>query len=149
MLLGGLRRKHRFAEVVNAVPEQWRQFRSSGAVPGRLGNRAYGVICGADADTVEYLCGVEVGSFTGLPQDLGRMRIDERYYAVFPHRGHVSSLKATWEGVFEWLENSREYESAQRPDFEVYDETFDSRTGLGGVEIWIAVSARKLKAVDG
>jgi len=142
MLLVGLRRRHRFSEVVNGIPEQWGQFRSLGPVPGRIGTRSYGVICGATDDTVEYLCGVEVGSFAGLPEDLGRMRIDERYYAIFEHREHVSSLRAAWASVFEWLADSGEYESAHRPDFEVYDESFDPRTGVGGVEIWIAVLAR-------
>ncbi len=91
---------------------------------------AYGVMCGATSDAFEYMCAVEVGSFTGLPEHLGRMRIHAQDYAVFEHPENVSSIRATWE-----------------PDFEFYDESFDPLTGLGGVEIWISMSERKLNTV--
>jgi predicted transcriptional regulator YdeE len=29
--------------------------------------------------------------------------------------------------------------SANTPDFEVYDESFDGKTGQGGVEIWLGI----------
>jgi len=142
MLLGGLRRQHPLAAAASAIPGQWQQFRSLGPIDGRLGDRSYGVMCGVTSDALEYMCAVEVASLTELPASLGRMRIMAQRYAVFPHRGHVSSLKDTWEGVFRWLAETPDYESAQRPDFEVYAESFDPQTGLGGAEIWIAVSNR-------
>jgi AraC family transcriptional regulator len=75
------------------------------------------------------------------------MRIHAQDYAVFEHRENVSSIRSTWEQIFEWLAGTAAYESAHKPDFEVYDESFDPRTGLGGVEIWISLSERKLNTV--
>ncbi len=147
MLLGGLRRQHPHSESGSGIPEQWRQFQSIGRINGQLGTKVYGVMCGATADAFEYMCAVEVGSFGGLPEHLGRMRIHAQDYAVFGHRENVSSIRASWEQVFEWLAGTTAYESAQRPDFEVYDESFDPLTGLGGVEIWISLSERKLNPV--
>lgn len=140
MLLGGLRRHHTFAESGRGIPEQWQQFRSLGEIPGQLGTTVYGALCGADASGFEYLCGIEVESFAALSGDLGRMRILEQQYAVFLHPEHVSEIRTTWEGILnEWLPKS-DYQSAQRPDFEVYDQEFDPLTGLGGVEIWLAIA---------
>jgi predicted transcriptional regulator YdeE/heme-degrading monooxygenase HmoA len=147
MLLAGLRRHHSFAESGSGITEQWQQFRSIGHVNGQVGMTAYGVMCAATPDGLEYMCAVEVDSFAELPEHLGRMRIQAQDYAVFIHQGQVSSIRTTWEEIFKWLAEARGYESAHRPDFEVYDKSFDPLTGLGGVEIWISVSERKLNPV--
>ncbi|NTU45818.1 MAG: AraC family transcriptional regulator, partial [Chlorobiaceae bacterium] len=108
-------------------------------VPGQLGITCYGVMCGHDAEGIEYMSGVEVDSFAGLPSELGRMRILEEEYAVFVHQGQVSTIRATWERILhKWLPNGG-YLSAHKPDFEVYDQRFDIRTGSGEVEIWISI----------
>lgn len=140
MLLGGLRRHHAFAESGDSIPDQWKQFQSLGHIPGQLGTTFYGVVCGHDSNGFEYMCGVEVESFNELPSDLGRMRILAENYAVFLHREHVSTIRTTWDRILkEWLPSSN-YQSAHRPDFEVYDRQFDPQTGLGGVEIWISIT---------
>jgi predicted transcriptional regulator YdeE len=140
MLLGGLRRHHAFAESGRGIPEQWRQFEPLlGRIPGQVGTTTYGAMCGSDASGFEYMCAVEVESFSALPGDLGRMRIAEQHYAVFLHRGNVSAIQGTWGRILnEWLPNCG-YRSANKPDFEVYDQRFDPRTGLGDVEIWISI----------
>jgi AraC family transcriptional regulator len=142
MLLGGLRRRHPFLEAGRTIPEQWQQFQAIGQVPGQVGANVYGVMCGSGPDGFEYMCAVEVESFAGLPDTLGRMRIQAQDYAVFEHRGHVSTMRSTWDGIFGWLSGAVSYQSAHKPDFEVYDKGFDPLTGLGGAEIWISI-ARK------
>jgi AraC family transcriptional regulator len=140
MLLGGLRRRHEFAELARSIPEQWRQFESMAPIPGRLGTDCYGVICGTHTDGFEYMCAVEVAGLDRLPAELGRMRIAEQRYAVFRHADQVSTIAATWQRILhEWLPAAGCL-SAQRPDFERYDSAFDPATGLGGVEIWIAIA---------
>lgn len=140
MLLGGLRRYHAFSGAARSIPEQWRQFQSLGQIPGQVGTTAYGVTCGHDDGGFEYMCGVEVESFDALPADLGRIRITAQQYAVFLHRGHVSAIGTTWGRISqEWLPSSG-YQSAHRPDFEVYDRQFDPSTGLGDIEIWISIA---------
>ncbi len=142
MLLGGLRRYYAFAESSKNISEQWQQFEPLIPLSGQIGTTAYGVMCGHDADGFEYMCGVEVESFTGLPNDLGRMRVTAQHYAVFLHREHVSTIRTTWERILkEWLPHAS-YQSADKPAFEVYDQRFDPRTGLGGVEIWLSVSPK-------
>ncbi|HSB11377.1 MAG TPA: GyrI-like domain-containing protein [Blastocatellia bacterium] len=143
MLLSGLRRQHPFSESGRSLPAQWEQFRSIGQIPGRLGANVYGVMCGHNSDGFEYMCAVEVESFAALPDGFGRMRVQAQDYGVFEHRGHVSTIRTTWERIFEWLSTSASYQSANKPDFEVYRETFDSHTGVGGVEIWISIARRQ------
>jgi len=142
MLLGGLRRLHPYSESGSGIADQWRQFQSIDRIPGQLGTNVYGVMCGHSADGFEYMCAVQVEDLAGLPESLGRMRIQPQEYGVFEHRGPVSSIRRTWEGILEWLARSDSYQSAHKPDFEVYDETFDPVTGVGRVEIWISISPK-------
>ena len=142
MLLGGLRLSHPFSESGSSIAEQWRQFQSIDRIPGRLGTNVYGVMCGSNAGGFEYMCAVEVENLADLPDSLGRMRIQAQEYGVFEHRGDRSTIPTTWESIFEWLTNSGIYQSAHRPDFEVYDDTIDSATGSGRVEIWVSISRK-------
>ena len=142
MLFAGIRRKHTFASMGKDIPRQWDDFLKLGELPGQVGTTAYGAICGGDpkTQTMEYMCAVEVKSFDALPKDLGRMRVPAGVrYAVFLHAGNVATIQDTWKQIFSvWLPSSG-MQSAQTPDFEVYDERFDGATGNGGVEIWLGV----------
>jgi AraC family transcriptional regulator len=114
-----------------------------GTVPGQTPNVAYGVCMNADEDgTMEYLCGVEVPSFQGIPDDFATVRIPPRRYAVFTHEGHVSAIRATWAAIFRTGLPALGRAMADAPDFERYDERFDGRTGHGTVEIWIPLAER-------
>ena len=140
MLLGGLRRQYAFADSAHGMPKQWQQFQSIGQIPGQLGAKHYGVMCGENPDGFEYMCGVEVESFAQLPGDFGRMRIAEQQYAVFLHRGHASTIQVTWKRIRnDWLPGSN-YQSAHKPDFEVYDQQYDAVAGDGSVEIWLSIA---------
>jgi AraC family transcriptional regulator len=145
MLFAGIRRKHTFASMGRDIPVQWDDFQKLGDLPGQVGKTAYGAICGGDpqTQTMEYLCGVEVQSFDALPKELGRMRVPAVRYAVFRHEGNVAGIQSTWKAILsEWLPSSG-LRTANTPDFEVYDETFDGKTGEGGVEIWLGVQPAK------
>jgi predicted transcriptional regulator YdeE len=143
MLFAGIRRKHTFTKMGEDIPGQWEDFIKLGKLPGQVGATAYGAICGADpkTQTMEYLCAVEVQSFDALPKDLGRMRVPAVRYAVFRHEGNVATIQSTWQQIFAWLPSSG-MQSAETPDFEVYDERFDGATGEGGVEIWVGVKPK-------
>jgi predicted transcriptional regulator YdeE len=143
MLLGGLRRHHATADPSATIASQWAEFAALGALPGQCDPVAYGVVCGSDAaaGTFEYMCAAEVASLDALPPALGRMRVPAQRYAVFTHRGHASSLRATWDAIWrDWLPRSGHH-PANTPDFERYDARFDPRTGAGEVEIWFPVAA--------
>jgi predicted transcriptional regulator YdeE len=142
MLFAGIRRHHAFARAGAEIPQQWREFEKLGTLTGQVGTTAYGAICGGDpkTQTMEYMCAVEVASFDGLPKELGRMRVPAARYAVFRHDGNVSTVRATWDKIFsEWLPSSG-LRSNNTPDFEVYGEQFDPKTGDGGIEIWVPVA---------
>jgi AraC family transcriptional regulator len=140
MLLAGLRRVHPFTGMSRGIPMQWEEFRRMGPPPGRQGTASYGVICGASMaeQSMEYMCAVEVASLQDVPPEYGRMRITAQRYAVFTHEGSVSTLENTWGAIWEWLPRSG-FQSAQKPDFEMYDERFDPHSGSGIIEIRVAV----------
>jgi AraC family transcriptional regulator len=141
MLLAGIRQHHAFADAVNTIPPQWEAFRQLRSIPGAIGTTTYGVVCGNDvaAQTFEYMCAIEVTDFESLPADLGRVRILTQQYAVFTHTGHISGIQTTWNSIWnEWLPASG-YLPADVPDFEIYDDRFDPKTGMGLVEIWFPI----------
>jgi len=123
------------------IPAQWQRFLPSfGHVPGQVGRVAYGVRYNGDDDgNFDYLCGVEVGTFTGLAARFDRVRVPEHRYAVFRHAEHVATIRRTQHTIWStWLPESG-YEAADAPTFERYGEEFDGATGLGGVEIWLPI----------
>jgi AraC family transcriptional regulator len=123
------------------IPAQWQRFLPSfGHLPGQVGRVAYGVRYNDDDDgNFDYLCGVEVGTFTGLPASFDRVRVPEHRYAVFRHAEHVSTIRRTHHTIWStWLPQS-EHEAADAPSFERYGEEFDGATGLGGIEIWLPI----------
>lgn len=123
------------------IPGMWHRFHQEVAdIPARVGNVAYGVCCnGDDAGNFDYIAGVEVADFSGLPRGFGRIRIPEQRYAVFTHKDHVASIRRTVNTIWnQWLPASG-LKAADAPNFERYDEKFDPATGNGGFEIWLPV----------
>jgi AraC family transcriptional regulator len=141
MLLGGLRQRHELAAADLDLARQWQEFKSRPELPGRVGANCYGVMCGADSAGFEYMCGVEVESFVGLPAETGRMRVPAQRYAVFAHHARTATLRFTWLQILEWLA-SGDFESAHAPDFELYGPDSDPIGGVGAVEVWVGVVPR-------
>lgn len=144
MLLAGLRRTHAFAEAERTVPAQWAEFTELAAVAGLDAPVTYGAICGTDmaAQRFEYMTAIEVPTFDGLAEAIGRMRVPAARYAVFEHHGSIATLRTTWDAILHsWYPASGERD-AGTPDFERYDARFDPATGTGTVEIWVPVVPR-------
>ncbi len=77
---------------------------------------------------------------TTCPGEFARIRIPAQRYAVFSHRGHISTLRATVYTIWnKWLPASG-HAHADAPDFERYDERFDAESGTGTVEIWLPIN---------
>ena len=141
MLVAGVRRTHSFADASRGIAEQWAALAARGSTARQVGDARYGVICSGDpdAETVDYLCGVEVESFGGLGDEVGKVRIPAAHYAVFAHRGGLATLGETWDAIFGgWLPRSGRH-PAQSPDFELYDERLDPATGSGEIELWVPI----------
>jgi len=120
------------------MPAQWGEFVPYiGHITGQRGSQTYGVLYNDAEGSIDYLTGVEVTAFSGLPEGFSHLRIPANRYAVFTHTGHVSTIGSTWNAIWsDWFPRSG-HEAADAPMFERYPETFDSRTGSGGFEIWI------------
>jgi AraC family transcriptional regulator len=123
------------------IPFAWQRFMPYfGQIPGQIGNVTYGVKANSDdGGNFEYIAGVEVATFEDVQRELTRLRLATQTYAIFEHRGHVSTIRNTFAEIYgTWLPQAG-LALADAPDFERYDERFDPHTGCGTVELWIPV----------
>jgi AraC family transcriptional regulator len=125
------------------IPAQWNRFLPHfGHIQGQIGNIAYGVIYNSDdSGGFDYICGVAVNEFPAYPPEFTRLRIPAQTYAVFEHRDHISAIASTWKAIWEHHLAAAGFQAQDAPALERYDERFDGRTGLGGLEIWIPVKS--------
>jgi AraC family transcriptional regulator len=139
-LIFGLSQRYQCQNIA-AIPAHWNRFVPYlGQIPGQVGHTAYGVIWNSDdAGDFDYTCGVEVKEFPAQPAEFSRLRIPRQTYAVFEHREHISSIRGTFDFVWNHGLPGSGFKPAEAPTLEVYGEQFDGRTGLGGLEIWIPV----------
>jgi AraC family transcriptional regulator len=147
LLIAGLGGKYS-SDTHQNIPALWQRLQPHlGHVPGQVfpgrggkGGRTFGVCYNMDDDcSFDYLAGVEVSGFSGLPAEFERLRIPPQRYAVFTHREHVSTMHDVVTTIWtKWLPESG-YVAVDAPNFEYYDEEFDGRTGMGGYQIWIPI----------
>ena len=126
-----------------AIPSQWQRFAPHiGRVPGQVGDIAYGVCANFDNDgSFDYVCGVEVKAFADLPREFTAIRVPEQRYAVFTHRGHISTIPQTMQAIWQKGIVAANLKPADSASFERYDERFNPVTGDGEVEVWMALEA--------
>jgi AraC family transcriptional regulator len=143
MLLAGLSQRYNDA-TIPGVQAQWQRFAPFiGNIAGEIAGATYGVCHnGDDEGNVDYLSAVEVTDFSGLTNELARLRIAPARYAVFAIEDHVSAIRKVWRTIWErWLPDSG-HALADAPFFERYGESFNPQTGAGGFEIWLPLGAR-------
>lgn len=148
LLIAGVLQHYGCEDSGAGIPGQWRRLvphlgHIAGQVGGDLRDVTYGVCAnGDDHGNFDYLAGVEVNDFSGLPADFATLRIPPQRYAVFSHVDHISKIRTTMRAVWTiWLPAS-DYEAADAPLFERYGPRFNPRTGEGGLEIWLPVKAK-------
>lgn len=109
-----------------------------GNLAGQVDGTSYGLCYNPGEDgSFEYIAGVEVSAIDDLPPHFRHFRVQEQYYAVFRHLGHISTIHQTFFTVFNhWLPESS-YVLADAPEFEQYSPDFDPSQGKGHVDIWI------------
>jgi len=133
--------EHYSSETSAAIPALWQRFGPLiGHVPGQKGGTAYGVVYNTDeAGNMDYIAGVEVADFSRLSADLKSIRIAAQRYVVFAHREHISTIRRTWNTIWnKWFPESG-HQVVDAPVFEEYAETFDAHAGTGGVGLWIPI----------
>jgi AraC family transcriptional regulator len=144
MLVVGLSERHSF-DTVKDIAAQWQSFMSIyGQIPDKTESIPIGVVTNLDEDgNFEYVCGAEVAKFSMIPRTMVKLQVPAQNYAVFAHRDHVSTIGATYSAILNhWLtEHNRRL--ADGAVVERYLETFDPRTGFGGIEIWMPLEEAK------
>lgn len=139
-LVAGLGERYTF-DTNQGIPFLWQRFVPYiGHIEGQVGFATYGVCCNMDGSgSFEYIAGLEVRDFSELPPEFRRIRIPQQRYAVFRHRGHVSTIRSTVYTIWnKWLPRSG-YMLADSPDYEFYGEDFNGQTGTGRIEIWLPI----------
>jgi len=141
LLIAGLKQSYAPA-AMGSLPAQWQTFAPHlGKIPGQIRRIAYGVCWQAPSGTnIEYLTGVEVSTFAGMPHNFTVVSLPAAEYAVFPHRAHVSKLYETCDAISRWLLDSGHQPGADAETpafFERYSEEFNPQTGMGGMEVWV------------
>ena len=127
-------------ENVASIPQLWQKLTPHiGHLKNEIPGCAYGVKFNADNDGFEYLAGVAVSSFEGLPAEFRTERIPEQTYAVFTHHGHISAIRETMKAIWNNYLPQSGLTLVDAPEFESYDNRFDPRSGNGDVEIFIPV----------
>jgi AraC family transcriptional regulator len=126
------------------IPSQWQRFMSGpyAAIEHKTNSIPVGIsaVAGDDGD-LEYACAAEVSRFGVIPQGLIKITLPPSQYAVFTHDDHITSMHETYAVIWnDWFPVSGK-SPAETPIFERHNSTFDTRTGYGGVTIWIPLAA--------
>lgn len=141
LLVAGLMQKQSLGETA-AIPGQWQRFMMAHyAQIGAPIGCPLSVCANTDGEgNFDYLTGTEIARPQTLPPELTMMKVPAQSYAVFLHEGHVSAIGGTYAAIWErWLPENRRTTS-NGPSLEKHLPTFDPRTGLGGVEIWLPLA---------
>lgn len=137
----GLAERCSFDTIIN-IPAQWQRFMECyDAIPHKRDHIPVGVSYSADDDgQFLYMCGAEVHRFAAPSRELLHLEIPPRQYAVFEHRGHVSTIFETYRSIWNEAMPSTGRVVADAPVIERHNPAFSPRTGEGGLTLWIPLA---------
>lgn len=129
-----------FSQMQN-IASQWQRF-----MPryGEIEDKAHPIPAGVstnldDEGNFEYLCAVQVKRFGARPKGLVQLTVPAQTYAVFRHDKHISEIAATFSAIWnDWVPPEGK-SICDGASIERHMETFDTRTGFGGVEIYVPI----------
>lgn len=123
------------------IPKQWQRLAPFfGHIPDAVGDLAYGVFYDFDAEGgFTYIAGAEVSRTDEKPREFESVAIPKQRYAVFTHRGHISTIPQTMQAIWQKGIVAANLKPADSASFERYDERFNPATGEGEVEVWMAL----------
>jgi AraC family transcriptional regulator len=125
------------------IARQWERFMSGpyGEIDHKVAEPPVGITTGSNDDGIEYVCAAGVTKFGPVPKNCIKLTLRPATYIVFAHDGHVTQIRETYEAIWNhWFPKSGK-SPAEAPGFERHNDTFDPRTGNGGVTIWITIRA--------
>jgi len=142
LLIAGFGRRFA-ADDLAGIPALWQALHPHlGFIPGQKSGVAYGLAArmAADGESLFYLAGVEVSDLSDLDDGFTGIKLPAQRWAVFPHRGHITTIASTIDAIFAEALPAAGLRHGEMPDLlERYDEAFDSLTGAGGFEIWVPI----------
>jgi AraC family transcriptional regulator len=129
-------------DTIITIPAQWGRFMARyQAIPHKSGHIPVGLSDSPDEDgQFQYVCGVEVHRFDEQARGLRQLEVQPRQYAVFEHRGHVSTIYETYRCIWNEALPATGRSAADAPIIERHNSTFDPRTGEGGLTLWIPLN---------
>jgi len=123
------------------IAGQWLRFMQNhyAAIENKSPEPPVGIAAASNDEGVEYVCAVGVTRFGPVPKELINVTLAPATYAVFAHDGHVTQIRETYRAIWnDWFPKNGKT-PAEAPGFERHNETFDPRTGNGGVTIWLPI----------
>ena len=142
MLFVGLKERVLYGEM-QAIAGQWQRFMAGPyhEIEHIRPGIPVGIAAATDDSGIDYVCAAEVTRFGAIPKGLVKMTLAPATYAVFAHDGHITGVRETYQAIWnDWFPASGKH-PADAPGLERHNETFDTRTGEGGVTIWIPLAA--------
>ena len=124
---------------LQGIPDQWRRFGPHFlSLPDRAADAPIGVMSSLDeAGGFDYLSAAEVTTFANAPAEFERHSLPAAAYAVFPHPGHVSGIRRTYAAIWNHWPQDGGWLAGESASLERHCDSFDPRTGEGGLEVWI------------
>lgn len=128
---------------MHTIAGQWQRFMSGpyNEVENKVPGIPVGIAAESTEEGVHYLCAAEVSRFGRIPDGLTKITLAPQTYLVFAHSDHITTLRKTYEAIWnEWLPTHGRT-VLEAPSLDKHNDTFDPRTGNGGVTIWIPIRA--------
>jgi AraC family transcriptional regulator len=131
-------------DALQHIPALWRQFMPFYAeIDHIIDPIPVGVLGPIDEDgRFHYGCAVQVDASSTPPKGMTLLRMPAQQYAVFRHDEHVSTIRGTYDTIWNRALPEHGWTMPDQPGLERHDPTFDPLTGHGGITIWVPV-ARK------
>jgi len=127
-----------FAQMQN-IAAQWQRFMPRyGEVEDVAWPIPAGISANLDDDgNFDYVCALQVKRFGRTPKGFVQLTLPAATYAVFRHDRHVSEIGRTFAAIWNAWTPPEGRAIADGACIERHLETFDTRTGFGGVEIFV------------
>jgi len=97
-----------------------------------------------------YWAAIEVDDFSKIPHDMFSLEISSGKYAVFLHKGDMSTFKKTLSYIYtKWLPSSG-FKIGHRPHFEKLDEKYlGANNPNSQEEVWIPIRYKRFTIYSG
>jgi len=92
-----------------------------------------------DGDCFVYIAAVPVHKVEDIPEGMVLCELKPSQYARFTHKGQIMDIAHTVDYIWGTWATQSNRKLKKAPDFELYDERFDPRTGAGEVDIYVPI----------